>query len=38
MARLTGKVAIVTLNRPKRKNSLTFEGYRELIRELGLRR
>lgn len=27
---VTGKVAIVTLNRPERKNPLTFESYREL--------
>ena len=28
--RVEGKVAIVTLNRPERKNALTFEAYREL--------
>jgi enoyl-CoA hydratase/carnithine racemase len=27
---VTGKVAVVTLNRPERKNPLTFESYREL--------
>ncbi len=27
---LTGKVALITLNRPEKKNPLTFESYREL--------